>query len=429
MNRNRHTGEFAATLLLASFMAVSVGVARAQAPLGPAKSDSPVSLEDRSGFLLLDLTKLEDKTSPVIRLGYQSLIGDGIRRMSLENPDADIHHVPYFSISLAGVPSGDIANIFGEGGVSTGADVQLSVGTAYWLSYATPLNLRVAEAFVGNLENIADQIEAEKANDTPDPGVLNRRVQAARRVQASVATRRKDTRSQAFDRLFGEIMAYADQVIAYAEPGVLLKPPAPDARGIMRQRSGPIYDAWFARLGLNAGSATLFDAGKPFGEQFRNEDYNGYSAQLGYSIRFGGSLPYTVALSGGITRSSNVDELRSVEVTETQSFTSPDGVTKRGTSRKRTGLVGEFQQETNALGKFDLVLYPGLAAASRDGENAKPSLALDLFGRAERGERTSYGVGAYITKPGSPTSVYGGVNAYRATNGKLAIDLVAGFPF
>lgn len=420
------------------------GAARAQAPLGPAKTDSPVTLEQGAGFLLLDLTRLEDKTRPVIRLGYQSFLGDKIRRMRAENPDQEIQNVPYYSINLAGTPSGDVANIFSGGKVSTGADVQVSFGQAYLLSYVTPLTVSAAEAHLGRLISIANEIEteqktlrAERAKDQPDQAAihqaqnrladLSRRARNRRRfLEQEMDTARQPSQREAFR----SAIDYATAVIAYAEATAAAgKPAEPDPTVALGQRGGAIYDAWFVRLGLNAGSATFFDASKSFGEQFRDEDYNGYSAQLGYSIRFGGNLPFIVAFSGGMTHTSNVDELSSVEVTETQSFASPDGVTKRGTTRKRTGLVGELEQETNALAKFDMVLYPGLAAASRDGEDPKSTIALDLFGRAERGTRTIYGVGAYITKPGSPTSVYGGVNAYRAENGKLAVGLVAGFPF
>jgi hypothetical protein len=414
---------------LAGLLAIGGGGAQAQAPLGPAKTDSPVSLEQGAGFVLLDLTKQEDKTSPVIRLGYQAFVGDGVRRMRADNPQTDIHNVPYYSVNIAGTPSGDVANIFGGGEVSTGADVQLSFGQAYVLSFATPRDVSVASANVRQIKALADEIEEAKNKRPSDQAAITQARTDLTAIRGSLVGKQEASRLTAYRLLFQAVIDYADAVAAYTAPDMAVKPSPPDPKAIMGQRRGPIYDAWFVRLGLNAGSTTLFDAARPFGEQFEEKDYNGYSAQLGYSVRFGGSLPYIVALSGGVKRSSNVDDLGSVEVTETQSFTSPDGVTRRGTNRKRTGLVGEFEQETNALGKFDLVLYPGLAAASRDGENPKSTLAIDIFGRAERGSRTSYGVGAYITRPGSPTSVYGGVNAYRAADGKLAIDLVAGFPF
>jgi hypothetical protein len=427
----------------ALLVALTGGTGRAQAPLGPAKMDSPVSMEQGAGFLLFDLTQKDDKTNPVIRLGYQSFVGDALRRMRQRNPEADIHGVPYFSVNLTGVPSGDVASIFSDGNVSTGAEVQLSFGQAYLLSYATPRDISVTEANLAALIGLANAIErrkaaitAEAAKEDPDTAKIKAQrdtidllATSAGRRKAALQQKMNTTDSQLFKEVFRTGIVYADQVIAYARSDVLAKPTAPDPLTALGQRGGAVYDAWFARLGVSAGSATFFDASKPFAEQFHREDYRGYSVQVGYSIRVGGRLPYIVAFSGGMKRSNNVDELNSVEVTETQNFISPDGVTKRGTSRKRNGLVGIFEQETNPLAKLDLVFYPDLAAASRDRENLRSTIALDIFTRAERGARTVFGIGAYVTKPGSPTSVYGGVNAYRAENGKLAIDLVAGFPF
>lgn len=427
-NNATRRGVHRVTLVCVTLLGLA-GTSSAQAPLGPAHIDSPVTLEEGAGFLLLDLTKKEDKTSPVIRLGYQALVGDGVRRMRAANPQADIHNVSYYSVNLAGVPSGDIANIFSGSDLSTGAEVQFSFGQAYVLSYATPRDLSVANANVQMITTLANKIETAKNEQPRDDAAIAQAKLDLPKLIAFLGQKRDNSKVTAYRTLFQEAVDYATAVDKYAAPDVLAKPTPPDPRAVIGQRGGPIYDAWFARLGFSAGSATLFDASRPFGEQFEDRDYSGYSAQLGYSIRFGGNLPFIVAGSGGIRRSSNVDELSSVEVTETQNFTSPDGVTRRGTSRKRTGLVGTLQEETTPLAKLDLVLYPGLAAASRDEKNPKSTIALDIFARAERGSRTVLGIGAYITKPGSPTSVYGGLNAYRAQNGKLAIDLVASFPF
>jgi hypothetical protein len=419
----------AVAITFTALLATMTGRAAAQAPLGPAKTDSPVTLEQGAGFFLLDLTKTEDKTSPVIRLGYQALVGDGVRRMRAANPQRDIHNVAYYSINLAGTPSNDAASIFSGTDVSSGADVQLSLGQAYVLSYATPRDVSVTAANVRVITTLADEIEKAKSARPVDVTAINQAKNDINVILGLLQQKLKTTTVSAYRMLFQAAIDYGNAVIAYADAVEQAKPSPPDARAIVGQRGGPIYDAWFVRLGLNAGSATLFDAARPFGEQFRTEDYTGYSAQLGYSIRFGGGLPFIVAGSGGVRRSSNVDQLTSVEVTETQSFASDDGITRRGTTRKRTGLVGEFEQQTTALGKLDIVIYPDLAAASRDGDNPRSTIALDIFTRAEWQARTVFGVGAYITKPGSPTSVYGGLNAYRAENGRLAIDLVAGFPF
>ena len=431
-----------ATIALAA-LALGGRTLPAQAPLGPATSDSPISLERGAGFLTVDLTKAHDKTAPVIRFGYQSLLGDATRARGNADRESDVHNVPYYSVSLTGIPSGDVANLFSAGALSTGADLQLSFGQAYLLSYVTARDVRAVAASIAALSTNADEIErirrASSAAQLREPvnravvGALQdsvaQRVRSVTTRRTALATRLAETQQASVRAQFEIAIDYADRILAYATSNTADKPAALDPLAAFGQRDGPIYDAWFARVGVNAGSATFFDAAQPFSQQFRSRSYQGYSAQLGYSVRFGGALPFILAASGGVIRSSNVDELGSVTVTETQTFTSADGSTQRGTSRKRVGLVGDFVEETKALGKFDAVIYPGLAAASREGKPPRSTIALDLFGRATRTLPFVYGVGAYLTKPGSPTSVYGGVNAYRATDRKLAIDLVVGFPF
>ena len=408
----------------------------AQAPLGPATSDSPVTLERGTGFLTIDLTKAYDRTAPVIRFGYQSLLGDATRARGNADRESDVHHVPYYSVSLTGVPSGDVANLFSAGALSTGADLQLSFGQAYLLSSVTARDVRAVAGSIAALSTDADEIQrlrrvlgAAPVTFGPVQDSIARRVRSVTARRAALATRLAATRQPSVRAQFELAIDYADQIVAYAASPTRDKPATLDPLAAFAQRGGPIYDAWFARVGMNAGSATFFDAAQPFAQQFRSRSYQGYSAQVGYSVRFGGALPVILAASGGVRHSSNVDELGAVTVTETQTFTSPDGSTQRGTSRKRIGLVGDFVEETKALGKVDAVFYPGLAAASREGRPPRSTIAFDLFGRATRTLPFVYGVGAYLTQPGSPTSVYGGVNAYRATDRKLAIDLVVGFPF
>jgi hypothetical protein len=140
---------------LTGTLTIWAGTAWCQAPLGPAKSDSPVTLENSAAFLRLDLTKKGDKTSPVIRLGYQSPMGSAIRQMRKSNPQSDIHNVPYFSVNLAGVPSSDIANLFNGRDVSAGGDVQISFGQAYLASWVTPRDLSLTSGFLKNLTNSA----------------------------------------------------------------------------------------------------------------------------------------------------------------------------------------------------------------------------------------------------------------------------------
>ncbi len=436
LRRGAHPGVTGALAL-----AAGARVLAAQAPLGEATTDSPVSLERSASVLSFALAKASDRTQPVIRLGYQSLVGEATRTARAANQQADVRNVPYFGVSLTGVPSSNIASIFGAGRLSAGADLQISYGRAYVLSYVPSRIASVVSASIAGFSTRADGIAARRKERNERPGPTPARLTAIADADRGDTTNIKgqrqlldsllhapNTRSSLRDQL-SVAVAYADDVLAFARGDDADKPAAPNPLAALARRGGPVYDAWFVRAGANAGTATLFDGTRPFAEQFSTRDYQGYSAQAGYSVRFGGTLPVILAGSGGVTRSSNVDELSSIDVTETQTYTSADGVTQRSTSRKRTGLVGDLAVQTKAVAKFDAVLYPFLAGASRDAAHPRSTIAFDLFTRATRTLATVYGVGAYLTQPGSPTSVYGGVNIYRATDRRLAFDLVAGFPF
>ena len=493
--KNPFRASLAVLMVVGGLLAGERGV-WAQAPFGPVDSDSPITMETESGFLLLDVTKKGDKTAPVIKLGYQSLVGDRVRPRRALSPEKDVHDVWYYSLNLTGVPSDDVAHIFSGRDVSRGADVQLSVGQAYLRSYATPLSTSVANTDIKNVSNRADRTELARKNLDAARSDLDKarlvtnadeRKLELQRISTVVGTVQKDVavsqvditttsvmvdrhladaKSAAYKAVYGEIAPYARSVAAYAlsagtaakelkdavdelvvanaattptyaqhmaayerEQAAVKPTPPEDPRMTLSQRGGPIYDAWFLRVGFNAGSATLFDPAKPFGDQFQKREYNGYSLQGGYNIRCGGRFPVIVGLAGGLGRASNVDQLKSVEATDTQTFTSTDGTIERVTTKKRAGLVGEFKEETGGLAKIDVVLYPGLAAASRDGKDPKSTIAIDLFSRVQKGAPLSYGIGAYVTKAGSPTSIYGGLNLYRGDDKKLAIDLVGGIPF
>jgi hypothetical protein len=72
--------------------------------------------------------------------------------------------------------------------------------------------------------------------------------------------------------------------------------------------------------------------------------------------------------------------------------------------------------------------YSSQFGYSQFGYSMRLGGAFLMFGHAKRGSCFIYGVGAHITRPGSPTSVFGGMNSYASEQGQLAINLRAGFP-
>jgi hypothetical protein len=204
-------------------------------------------------------------------------------------------------------------------------------------------------------------------------------------------------------------------------------PPKP-ATG--KSKGGPGFDMAHLKISAKASKSTLFDALKPFSDQFSKKSFAGFGVELGYQANYGGAIPYIWGISGGVARTNNADTLTSVEATDQQMITGPDG-TQRTITTTRKGLKGDYKEETAGTLKFDLIIYPDLLSASANGSNPRGSVALDLFARTAFASETKIiaGLGVYLTKPGNPLKVYGGVNIYRDADRKLAVDLVAGFPF
>jgi hypothetical protein len=135
-----------------------------------------------------------------------------------------------------------------------------------------------------------EEEEAQKKVLADQMEVLKRRKQDAKNV-VEIGLRPKLSRTNvtAFKLLFQaaidygtEVEAFADAVMKTTAPDtegepVIVKPIPPDPTATMIRRHGPVYDAWFARLGFSAGSATLFDVTKPYGSQFEDKNFNGYS--------------------------------------------------------------------------------------------------------------------------------------------------------
>jgi hypothetical protein len=147
-------------------------------------------------------------------------------------------------------------------------------------------------------------------------------------------------------------------------------------------------------------------------------------------------VPTILGLSFGVRRTNNADDLTQVSVVDRRTIESPDGTTQRISERTRKGLSGSYETSTPMTFNTDLVLYPFLPGAmtgtTTQVQNAvKASVAFDVFTRSTLSDERSFvpGVGAYITAPGAPLKVYGGVTVFLDKDHKAASNIVAGFAF
>lgn len=443
-------------LLLTSLCAFVSLIARgthAQAPLGPAKSDSAITLQGSGGYLRLDFTEKDSKTQPVLKLGYQSQMSEQIKRARMVDPAGNVHHIPLWSIDVQGTASNGSAALFSGSGAATGADIKFSYGKAYLASY---IPSAVSDDLTSNFDLMQVQlnrIETAKARALNDPDIAVRQ----RKVEQLIADVKKKSAEAKSKGKFEDvaratvIQDYGEEIIQYAneQKGDLDKPTPPDLSQFDRPNRWLLYDALVFRAGYSRGSHTLYtpDLSKAFAGQFATKDFDGWSAQVGYNRNYGGPLPFIIGVAVGGGRYNNADSLTSVKVTDTVRVTDTNSTTTttstetgvnmathtttddRTKTRDRTGLTGDYKVSTVGTAKFDIVLYPEIANASKDGKKPRASVALDFFGRAKGGTPFVYGIGAYITQPGAPQKVYGGLNLYRNEQRKLAVDIVAGIPF
>ena len=131
-------------------------------------------------------------------------------------------------------------------------------------------------------------------------------------------------------------------------------------------------------------------------------------------------------MAPGIKRANNVNDLDKVQIEEKRTIVSPDGLTQRTSTITRSGLRGSYEESTRATINSDFVFYPFLTPGAR-----KASIAFNVFTRSTLGDRGSFipGIGVFVTAPGAPLKVYGGVSVYRDKNKDAAVDIVAGFGF
>ena len=195
-----------------------------------------------------------------------------------------------------------------------------------------------------------------------------------------------------------------------------------------------IYDWLTFQLSYGRSSTTLYDPTKSFARQFSGKTFDPYSLQASYNVEYGGCIPGVLGLAVGVEHNNNADDLDQIEVRDETVFASPDGATQRILVATRKGLRGDYQERSQMTIKTDWVFYPFLFA-SRDSaaapKTAQASIAFDLFTRSTIGLGGQFvpGIGAYLTAPGAPLKVYGGVNVYRSAVDDVAVDVVAGYNF
>ncbi|MES2459183.1 MAG: hypothetical protein V4671_01270 [Armatimonadota bacterium] len=440
----------------ASWAATAIKPATAQAPLGPAESDSAITLQGKSSFVLLDLTSKDSKTNPFLRIGYQSeAMSEAVKKQRAKNPVSALHHLLTYSIDLRAAPSGSRGSLFADGRAAVGSQVNISIGQAYLASYVPARDQSVLAANLTLVARDVDIIKAAKEaarlaqinGDATQVSAQNGTVEDARNRIAGGTLRdgtvvpgflptleaaQKRATNAAVRGLVTAAIDYAGAAVAFANDttGTLTPPEEPQAEV---QTSNPLYDAWYLRGSYRRRGATFFDPSRPFAEQFSSNTFESGGVQAGYSANYKRlafvKFPVTVGLSGGWGHSDNLDALPTIEATDTTVIPSADGMTERTLTEKNSGLLGTYKRSSVGLMNVDVLLYPDLANASKDGKNPRSSIALDLFGRFKGGAEAVYGAGLYLTEPGAPTRVYGGLNIYRSARKQLAIDIVAGFPF
>jgi hypothetical protein len=202
-------------------------------------------------------------------------------------------------------------------------------------------------------------------------------------------------------------------------------------------------------------SYNLVTPGNVFANQVRKQNFDGFSATLGYNMLIdlqalkggagsGGAASggtsgggasddddddknktpssMIVGFSAGVKRRNNAGDLDEVEV-EDVIFPVTDGTVQRRVISTQQALLGDYKESIAAPINGDVVYFPG----HFDGR-----MALDFFFRSNVGEGDRNfvpGVGLFITKSrDTPTKVLGGISI-AVRDGKAQVGLVAGFHF
>ncbi|HEY0100019.1 MAG TPA: hypothetical protein VGB76_13805 [Pyrinomonadaceae bacterium] len=231
--------------------------------------------------------------------------------------------------------------------------------------------------------------------------------------------------------------------VSFGKRFLYAKPPTPANAGQI-STSRITLDWLTFQAGYKRSRYKLFTADPTFANQVRKQNFDGYTATLGYNALINLtrsddktdastdaadsaagdiSTPSSmiVGVSLGVQRRNNADDLDTVDV-EDEVFSATSGTTERRVLSKQQALSGEYKVSTAVPLNADVVIFPG---------RFKGRIALDIFARSNLGEGGRNfvpGVGLFFTKKGAPTKVLGGLSI-SARDGKAQVGLVAGFHF
>lgn len=176
------------------------------------------------------------------------------------------------------------------------------------------------------------------------------------------------------------------------------------------------YQTFAIQASGRAASYKLFDPDQPFDSQFSTKRFEGWGVNavlngLAPSMRWGISI--------GAKRDNNEDDLKLTDLTERQTFTE-DGVT-RVYDKKVTAYVGDYEVKTRIPFNTDFAWWP---------KELGQKVGLNFYTRMDLSESDSFrpGVGLFLSKPGAPAKVLGGVTV-SFFHGKPQAAIIAGYSF
>lgn len=462
-------------LACAWLVASLAAVTRAQAALQDGSGESSVFIQDRGGFARINPT---DKS---IDLGYLRDFGD--ERW-------------FFGVNAKGKANNNFASLFSGRTPSTEAELGFTLGKRFLAVDADIdiINRCVKETVAGikasptrltpkGREQFVEQSAAGRAPDLLKEFTKTRRDELKREyfkrakadgasdtvaelyaaeladnkvrdeaesLNAKASTRAREEAEQKLAQTGG-----VDQSVANLKPDELTSRAqalcATEEPRLIRR----IDPDWLVlHVTYNRATYKLLNTGGAFADQVRKQNFDGFSATVGYNalvtlddvkalreqraaIRTA-RLNYTdlpeaegpapeskgsviLGFSLGVKRTNNADDLKSTDI-EDQIFTSSSEGTQRSAIAKQTVLRGEYKEYIAVPLNTDVVWYPG---------RFRSRIAFDFFTRSDLGKTGREfvpGFGVFLTKEGKPTKVIGGISlAYD--DGKARLGLVSGFHF
>jgi hypothetical protein len=191
------------------------------------------------------------------------------------------------------------------------------------------------------------------------------------------------------------------------------------------------FDLLSISTGINQQSATIFDPTKAFGEQLTDVNSTGKTLKINYNyerMRAIGNSPVRFGAGVSFIDGTNLNSLDKIDIKETQTFKSADGLTSRTTTSSISALTGQFKKVYKRSINIDLLYYPSII---KDSLEKKDSLAINLFYRNVSTSKNNpiIGTGFLVTQKGAPLVVRGGVNIFKDVDNKIKTEVIAGYKF